>query len=116
VGARVADDLAALARARFNREFTQAEERLLQAAPEGKIAYCGPNKDDDDPANNPADSITWGPERELRAELIRWLCVDRELSKDRFPRNSSACWQGHRRPRRFLRDPNLSPCLPPLSL
>lgn len=30
--------------------------------------------------NDPAKADAWGPEREVRAELVRWLCVEREAS------------------------------------
>ena len=30
----------------------------------------------DDPSNDPAQADKWGKEREVRADLIRWLCVD----------------------------------------
>jgi hypothetical protein len=77
--ARHADDLEALARRRFGK-LSEAEERLVRAAPEGEVATCGPNSDDKSPAND------WESEREIRAELMRWLCVDREASKRIDPR------------------------------
>jgi hypothetical protein len=72
-----ADDLEALARARFP-DLSQAELKLLRAAPKGEVAWCGPSDKDDDPANDPAKAHEWGPEREIRADLIRWLCVNRD--------------------------------------
>ena len=44
------------------------------------MAFCGPSAKDDDPANDPAKAEEWGPEREIRAGLIRWLCVDRDAA------------------------------------
>jgi hypothetical protein len=76
---RAVDDLEALARARFP-DLSQAELKLLRAAPRGEVAWCGPSDKDDDPANDPAKADEWGPEREIRAELIRWLCVDRDAA------------------------------------
>jgi hypothetical protein len=76
---RQVDDLEALARARFG-DLSQAELKLLRAAPKGEVAWCGPSAKNDDPANDPAKADEWGPEREIRAHLIRWLCVDRDAS------------------------------------
>ena len=73
------NDLEALAQARFP-ELSQAELKLLRAAPKGEVAWCGPSAKDDDPANDPAKADEWGPEREIRADLIRWLCVDRDAA------------------------------------
>jgi len=73
------DDLEVLGRRRFGR-LTEAEKRLLLAAPAGKFAMCGPNWDSRDPANDPAKAANWGGEREIRAELVRWLCMDHEAS------------------------------------
>ncbi len=58
-------------------ELTDCERNLLRKAQVGDFAYCGPSEDDDDPANNPAKPAIWDPQRKIRAELIRWLCVDR---------------------------------------
>jgi hypothetical protein len=74
-------DLEQLARAQFDR-LSDAEIKLLCAAPKGETAYCGPSERDDDPDNDPAHWDSWGDEREIRAELVRWLCVDRD-AKDR---------------------------------
>ena len=84
-----APDLEALARSRFG-ELSEAEQRLLRAAPMGEIAYCGPTEDNSDPANDPANADGWGGEREIRAELIRWLCVDPEAAQKIDPRGLHA--------------------------
>jgi hypothetical protein len=68
--------LAALARARFHH-LTPAELELVFRAPEGSLTICGPNANHDDPANDPAQADEWGKDREIRADLIRWLCQDR---------------------------------------
>jgi hypothetical protein len=76
---RPVDDLEALARARFGA-LSQAEQKLLRAAPKGEVAWCGPSAKDDDPANDPAKADEWGPEREIHAKVIRWLCRDRDAA------------------------------------
>jgi len=72
-----AEDLIALARAQF-APLREAEEKLLRAAPAGEMAWCGPSKKDADPTNDARKSDMWGEARAIRAELIRWLCIDRE--------------------------------------
>jgi hypothetical protein len=84
-----ADGLEALARRRFSW-LSEAERRLVRAAPkappEDNFALCGPNGKDGDPANNPSRAYGWGKDRRIRAELIRWLCVDQEASQKVDPR------------------------------
>jgi hypothetical protein len=84
------DDLEALARRRFGNSLNEAERRLLRAAPKAppelSVAVCGPNSQDNDPDNDPAKADDWGIERQIRAELIRWLCLDQEASKRVDPR------------------------------
>jgi hypothetical protein len=72
-----AQELISLARGQF-APLREAEEKLLRAAPAGEMAWCGPSKKDFDPANDAKKSDLWGEERAIRAELIRWLCVDHE--------------------------------------
>jgi hypothetical protein len=73
--------LRSLARQAFG-ELYQAELRMLHAAATEDEAFCGPNKHLAHPSNNPQFSVTgstadsverWGKDREIRAELIRWL-------------------------------------------
>jgi hypothetical protein len=64
-------DLEALAQ-RFGK-LSEAEKRLLHSAPKGQLAMCGPNFDGKDPANDPSNADGWGNDREIRAEVIRWL-------------------------------------------
>ncbi|HYW71840.1 MAG TPA: hypothetical protein VE961_12450 [Pyrinomonadaceae bacterium] len=59
---------------------------MLRAAPLGTVANCGPSNRDDDPDNDPATADGWPAERHIRAELIRWLCVDRSAREQVDPR------------------------------
>jgi hypothetical protein len=49
-----------------------------QPASGGDSAAAGPKSDPDDLTNDPAHGDEWGKEREVRAEVIRWLGVDPE--------------------------------------
>lgn len=78
-------ELFELARAHVG-ELTGAETKLLLAAPNGEWAHCGPTPDDADPANDPARAETWGPDRVVRAALLRWMCVDSDAKTKVDPR------------------------------
>src|ERR1700724_879305 len=70
--------LADLAHRKFG-DLTEGELKLLQALPDGTEAHCGdPAKDFNDPTNDPKCADAWGTKREIRAILIRWLCVDQD--------------------------------------
>jgi hypothetical protein len=78
-----AGSLEQLARARFGT-LSAAELKLARAVPKNETAYCGPSHDDNDAHNDPGRADQWGPERHIRADLIRWLCLDR-TARDRVP-------------------------------
>ncbi len=72
--------LETLAQSEFSN-LNQAERSLLRFAGSyrsepGGFAIAGPSAKPDDPSNDPSHADRWGAEREVRAELIRWLCVD----------------------------------------
>ena len=75
------NQLESLARERFPvPPLTAAELELLRAIQAGNLAVCGPNDDDKDPANDPSKAdADWKVDRTIRADLIRWLCVDRQV-------------------------------------
>jgi hypothetical protein len=77
----MAEDLEAILPPDLREGLTEAEKRLLAAAPSGETASCGPSRRLDVPADDPKKSESWGKDREIRAGLIRWLCVDREAQK-----------------------------------
>jgi len=89
-----ARSLRALAEAHFppGRGFTAAERKLLAKAAEGGVAVCGPSSDPKDPANDPSSANRseghpgWGREREIGADLIRWLSTDHRAQEQVDPR------------------------------
>lgn len=68
--------LAQLAILQF-RQLTASELKLLSATTMGQVAYCGAGADDRHPHNDPSTANFWGPERDVRADLIVWLCSNR---------------------------------------
>jgi sRNA-binding regulator protein Hfq len=81
---RVAD-LEILAGSYFG-QLTDAELKLLRSAIQGEIAICGPNPLAKDVSNDPITGKLWGAERQIRAALIRWLCLDRQANEFMDPR------------------------------
>ena len=71
------EELLALARGQF-APLREAEEKVLRAAPAGEVAWCGSSKKDSDATNDARKAELWGEGRAVRAELLRWLCVDHE--------------------------------------
>ena len=56
-------------------DLSGAEKKLINAAAAGQEAdYRSDDADTDDPGK----WEHWGPQRTIRAEVIRWLCVDVE--------------------------------------
>ena len=60
---------------------THTELALLEHADVknvGRAAYAasGPSSNPNDSSNDPANASQWGPQREIRASLIRWMSVD----------------------------------------
>jgi len=75
-----ASDLRALAEAKLST-LSDAEKLLLEKVPTGDFAICGPNDDKTDPGNDPKHADNWGPARQVRAELIGWVCMDQNARK-----------------------------------
>jgi hypothetical protein len=63
-----------------------AERKIVRAAPRGDFAWCSPSHDDNDSANDPANGEAWEEQRAIRAKLIRWLCIDKEVRPHIDPR------------------------------
>jgi hypothetical protein len=57
----------------------------LKSTTHGDPPACGPSANFDDPTNDPKNAAQWGHDRELRAELIRWLFVDPDATKQVDP-------------------------------
>jgi hypothetical protein len=72
---REVKELATLALTRFP-DLNESEFKVVVAATSGELAHCGPSRSDADPVNDPGSAAAWGPEREIHADLIRWLCID----------------------------------------
>lgn len=81
-----------LARARFGETLTPSELKLMRTAPNAppitNVAQCGPTFADKDNDPSKADK-EWGREREIRAEVIRWLCVDEKAKHEVDPNGIS---------------------------
>ena len=79
--AEIVDVESAAAALQHFSKLTPAETALMKFAgdyrsePDG-FAAAGPSTIPDDPTNDPAHADEWSTQREVRADLIRWLCVD----------------------------------------
>jgi len=76
--------LVGLALARFHT-LTPAERALLEFADksehaQGEFAVAGTSASPLDPSNDPAHAAEWSHDRDIRADLIRWLAVDDSAS------------------------------------
>ncbi|MBV8134242.1 MAG: hypothetical protein JO121_01175 [Deltaproteobacteria bacterium] len=54
----------------------RAEQLLVRGAALRNLVWLGPSTDPGDPSNSVAHADRWGPERSVRAEIIRWLASD----------------------------------------
>lgn len=81
--------LTKLAAAKF-RNLTRCERAVLENADlkttrHGPPATCGLSSNFDDASNDPKNAATWDHQRDLRAELIRWVFVDPDANKQVDP-------------------------------
>ena len=72
-------------------DLTKAERALLEFSDlknraRGEFALAGPSAVPNDSSNDPAHADRWDHDREVRAELIEWLCVDRDAARLVDPR------------------------------
>jgi hypothetical protein len=81
----VSSGLVALAAQQFPN-LTKAERAMLvfvdvKNRTQGDFAFGGSSALLDDPTNDPANADSWTHDRDVRAELIRWLCADPDASR-----------------------------------
>ncbi len=74
-----ADTLEKLARQEFG-ELSAAERIFVRGAVSRNLLWVGPNDNPDDPANDPAKTEKWSPDRNIRAGLFAWLVADPETA------------------------------------
>lgn len=72
-----AGTLARIAAQRFGT-LSPAELKLVMSAPAKELKWLGPADGSRNPDNNAAKGAAWGPDRAVRAEIIRWLASDPE--------------------------------------
>ncbi len=70
-----ADRLEQLATLRFGA-LSAAERMTVRAAPQRQLKWLGPAAGPDNPANDLTQAEKWGPERTVRADIVRWLYAD----------------------------------------
>src|SRR5262249_14358461 len=46
-----------------------------------ELAWVGPDSDADNPANDATHGENWGPERTIRAAILRWLYTDSDVNR-----------------------------------
>lgn len=105
--AEAAAALERLARANFG-ELTEAEVKLLHAAPRRALVWVGPNSDADSPANDPIHAAKWLPTRTIRASAHRVA--------HRRPGGPPLCSSKRRRLRRRAHHGPARPLLPDTQL
>jgi len=71
-----------LAQAKFGK-LSAAENLLLESVPSGDWANCSKLNDKGD---DPKEADKWGAERQIRAELVAWLCTNEQARKQVHPR------------------------------
>ena len=69
-----------MARANFGA-MSAAEMQFVRHAPYRDLIWSSPSSDPDNPANDASKAASWGKERTIRAEIIRWILSDPEASK-----------------------------------
>src|SRR5262245_51266019 len=77
--------LSSLAAKRFP-DMTDAERKLIQFVDSSNPhrrdwVYAGPSMNPDDASNQPENAASWNHDRDIRAEMIRWLAADPEAGR-----------------------------------
>ena len=68
-----------------------AESMMLRSAAAGEETRCGTAEADFDASNDPGCADRWDRERSIRAEVLRWVCVDGGASGLVDPRGVRVC-------------------------
>jgi hypothetical protein len=58
-----------------------AEVQFVRHAPYRDLVWSSPSSDPDNPANDASKGASWGRERTIRAEIVRWILTDPAASK-----------------------------------
>ncbi|HTR61144.1 MAG TPA: hypothetical protein VMH37_05530 [Candidatus Binataceae bacterium] len=75
-----AGTLQKLAEGKFG-QLSRAELLLVRGAAQRNLVWLGPSIDPSSPDNDLAHADTWGPERTVRAALIRWIASDSDAGR-----------------------------------
>src|SRR5271165_6791017 len=78
-----ATGLKGLVPAKF-RTLSAAENLMLEKAATGELADCSTI---DDKGDDPQKADDWTPKRQIRAELVAWLCTNELARKQVHPRS-----------------------------
>ncbi len=69
-----------MARAYF-ADLSPAELQFVRHAPYRELVWSSPSADPDNAVNDPAKAASWGKERTIRANLVRWILTDPAAAK-----------------------------------
>jgi hypothetical protein len=97
------DDLIQLAHMQFS-DLTNAEAHFLRAATLGRFAWYGGQTAD---AGNPPTLEAWSQLPMIRAEVIRWLCMDHGTIRLWSAKTASRLWTASFPPTRIGTDVHL---------
>ncbi len=60
---------------------SRAEQLMVRGAAMRNLVWLGPSDDPANPVNDVAHGDQWGPERTVRAEVIRWIAADADAAR-----------------------------------
>jgi hypothetical protein len=69
-----------MTRASFH-DLTAAEFQFVRHAPYRDLAWSSTSSDPDNPLNDTSKGKTWGKDRTIRADIVRWILTDPNASK-----------------------------------
>src|ERR1700722_4147750 len=69
-----------MARAYF-ADLSPAELQFVRHAPYRELAWSSPSADPDNAVNDPSKGASWGKNRTIRADLVRWILTDSAAAK-----------------------------------